>query len=205
MARHPWHPTGPDPGRRPARPHTHGAGSTLEHLLDVSGSAGGARAKAAVALGPDDDVRSGQHDAPSECRLLDVDGLTHFLTRRFDRRGPTARLHVQSLAAIAHLPPEHPGAPSYEQFLQTCLRLGSDVSDRTQAFRQIVFNVAAAMRDDHTKNFAFIYDDRRWRLAPAFDLNFAFLDGGGWPTRHQLTIAGSAVVAGELAQTPLAR
>ena len=80
----------------------------------------------------------------SECRLVEVDGLTHFLTRRFDRPGPTARLHVQSLAAIAHLPPEHPGAHSYEQFQQTCLRLGLDVSDRTQAFRQIVFNVAAA-------------------------------------------------------------
>ena len=214
--------------------HTHGAGSTLEHLLDVSGSAGGARAKAAVALGPDDDVRSGQHDAPagyshwllkfdvgpgqqrgestgygqleyayhlmaidaglrmSECRLLEVDGLTHFLTRRFDRPSPTTRLHVQSLAAIAHLPPEHPGAHSYEQFLQTCLQLGLDVSDRCHAFRQIVFNIAAAMCDDHTKNFAFVYDDQRWRLAPAFDLTFSFLDGGGWLTRHQLTIAGSA-------------
>ena len=209
------------------------AGSTLEHLLDTSGSAGGARPKASVALGPGAEVRSGQHDAPegyshwllkfdiapgqqqgrstghgqleyayhlmavdaglrmAECRLLEVDGLVHFLTRRFDRPGPSTRLHVQSLAAIAHLPPEHPGAHSYEQFLQTCLRLGLEASDRSHAFRQVVFNLAAAVRDDHTKNFAFLYDEGRWRLAPAFDLSFPFLDGGGWLTHHQLTVAGS--------------
>ncbi len=209
------------------------AGSTLEHLLDTSGSAGGARAKAAVAMGPEGEVRSGQHDAPdgfthwllkfdvspgqqpekttgygqleyayhlmavdaglemTECRLLEVGGLVHFLTRRFDRPSPTAKLHVQSLAALAHLPPEHPGAHSYEQFLQTCGRLGLGVEDRCRAFRQVVFNIAAAVRDDHTKNFAFVYEDDRWRLAPAFDLSFAFLDGGGWLTHHQLTIAGS--------------
>lgn len=209
------------------------AGSTLAHLLDVSGSAGGARAKALVALGPGDEIRPGHHDAPQgfghwllkfdvapgqpndrttglghveyayhlmardagvqmmECRLLEVDGLTHFLTRRFDRPGPSTRLHVQSLAAIAHLPPEHTGAHSYEQFLQTCLRLGLDASERSQAFRHVVFNVAAAVRDDHTKNLAFLYENQRWHLAPAFDLTFPFLDGGGWLTHHQMAIAGS--------------
>jgi len=209
------------------------AGSTIGHLLDTSGSAGGAQAKASVAIGPGGEVLSGQHDAPegythwllkfdvstgqvpgestgrcqleyayhlmavdaglrmTECKLLQVDGLTHFLTRRFDRPGPSTRLHVQSLAAMAHLPPENPGAHSYEQFLQTCLRLNLAVNDRRHAFRQVVFNVAAAVRDDHTKNFAFLYDNGQWVLAPAFDLTFPFLDGGGWLTRHQLTIDGS--------------
>lgn len=211
-----------------------GAGSTLEHLLDTSGSAGGARAKAAIAIGPNDAVRSGQHDAPdgyshwllkfdvargqaagqttglgrlelayhrmavdagvemTECRVLEVDGLAHFLTRRFDRPGPSARLHVQSLAAMAHLPPEHPGAHSYEQYLQVCLRLGLDRHQREQAFRRTVFNIAAAVRNDHTKNVAFLYEGGTWRLAPAFDLTFPFLDGdGGWLVRHQMTVGGS--------------
>lgn len=209
------------------------AGSTLEHLLDTSGSAGGARAKASIARGPGGEVRSGQHDAPegfthwllkfdvaprsapgqttglgqleyayhlmavdaglhmTECDLLEVDGLVHFLTQRFDRNGPTGRVHVQSLAALAHLPPENPGVHGYEQFLQACMRLQLDHDTRRQAFRQIVFNLAAAVRDDHTKNFAFLYDNGRWRLAPAFDLTFPFLDGGGWLTHHQMTVAGS--------------
>jgi len=208
-------------------------GSTLEQVLDTSGSAGGARAKAAVAIGPDGEVRSGQHDAPAgfthwllkfdvspgqrlgqttgygqleyayhlmaldaglemaECRLLEVDGLVHFLTRRFDRPALSAKLHVQSLAALAHLPPEHPGAHSYEQLMQTCGRLELGVDDRRRAFRHVVFNIAAAVRDDHTKNFAFIYENHQWRLAPAFDLTFAFFDGGGWLTHHQLRISGS--------------
>lgn len=207
--------------------------TTLRRLLDTSGSAGGARAKAMVALGPDHAIISGQHDAPegythwllkfdvatgqapgrttgfnqveyayflmaldagmsvAESKLVEADGLTHFLTRRFDRPTPTERLHVQSLAAIAHLPPESPGVHSYEQFLQTCLRLELGSADRRQAFRQMVFNVAAAVRDDHTKNFAFVYEGGSWRLAPAFDLTFPFLDGGGWLTHHQLTISGS--------------
>ena len=210
-----------------------GAESTIDHLLDTSGSAGGARAKALVAIGPEGEVISGQHDAPegylhwlmkfdvapgqvpdqttgygqlelayhrmaldagltmAECRLLEAGGLAHFMTRRFDRPGPSARIHVQSLAAMAHLPPEHPGAHSYEQFLQVVLRLGLGVTDRRNAFRQIVFNVAAAVRDDHTKNLAFLYEGGRWHLAPAFDLTFPFLDGGGWLTHHQMTIAGS--------------
>jgi serine/threonine-protein kinase HipA len=124
------------------------------------------------------------------CRLLDVDGLVHFLTRRFDRPTATTRLHVQSLAAMVHLPPENPGAHSYEQFLQTCLRLGLGAADRRQAFRMMVFNLAAAVRDDHTKNVAFLFDGS-WRLAPAFDLTFPFLDGGGWLTHHQMTVGGS--------------
>jgi serine/threonine-protein kinase HipA len=88
-------------------------------------------------------------------------------------------------------PPENPGAHSYEQYLQTCLRLDLAANERRHAFRQVVFNVAAAVCDDHTKNFAFLYDHGEWVLAPAFDLTFPFLDGGGWLTRHQLTIGGS--------------
>jgi serine/threonine-protein kinase HipA len=133
-----------------------------------------------------------------------VDGLVHFLTSRFDRPGPSTRLHVQSLAALAHLPPEHPGAHRCEQFLQACMRLELNADNRRHAFRQIVFKIAAAVRDDHTKNFAFIYEGGSWRLAPAFDLNFPFLDGGGWLTHHQLTIAGSAEGANRPAMLEMA-
>ncbi len=39
----------------------------------------------------------------SECRLFELDGIEHFMTKRFDRDGQK-RHHVQTLAAIAHLP-----------------------------------------------------------------------------------------------------
>ena len=32
------------------------------------------------------------------------------------------------------------------------------------------FNVLIGNRDDHAKNFSFIYDDKGWRFSPAYDL-----------------------------------
>jgi hypothetical protein len=48
-------------------------------------------------------------------------------------------------------------------------------ADRRQAFRQMLVNVAAAVRDDHTKNFR----------------SSTKATGGAWLTHHQLTVAGS--------------
>ncbi|MBV8805410.1 MAG: type II toxin-antitoxin system HipA family toxin, partial [Sinobacteraceae bacterium] len=39
----------------------------------------------------------------SECRLLEEGGRRHFMTRRFDRESDGSKLHMQSLAALAHL------------------------------------------------------------------------------------------------------
>jgi serine/threonine-protein kinase HipA len=52
-----------------------------------------------------------------------------------------------------------------------------------------VFNVIFNNRDDHCKNFAFRLDrDRRWRLAPAYDLTFNTGPGG----EHHMDICGEA-------------
>ena len=127
----------------------------------------------------------------SPCRLIHDGDLAHFATRRFDRPGPDVRRHVQSLAAIEHLPPEHAGAHTYEQYLQACQRLGLGPGELGAAFRQIVFNIAGANRDDHTKNLAFLHDGHGWRLAPSFDLTFPYDTDGGWPVAHQMTVNGS--------------
>jgi serine/threonine-protein kinase HipA len=59
-------------------------------------------------------------------------------------------------------------------------------ADVLRAFRQMVFNVAAHVRDDHTKNFAFLIDDHgEWALTPAYDLTFAEGPGG----EHTMTVA----------------
>ncbi len=51
----------------------------------------------------------------SECRLLEENGRRHFMTRRFDRDAEGRKIHMQSLAALAHLDFEQAGAHSYEQ------------------------------------------------------------------------------------------
>lgn len=40
----------------------------------------------------------------------------------------------------------------------------------------MVFNVLAHNRDDHGKNFSYIYDDteKRYKLSPAYDLTYSF-------------------------------
>lgn len=44
-----------------------------------------------------------------------------------------------------------------------------------QMYKRMCFNVFAHNRDDHAKNFAFLYDyeQRKWSLAPAYDLTYS--------------------------------
>lgn len=51
----------------------------------------------------------------------------------------------------------------------------------------LVFNVLTGNRDDHAKNFSFLYDDGRWWLSPAYDLVRSY----GFNGFHSTTIAGS--------------
>ncbi|CAN0506995.1 unnamed protein product, partial [Phaeothamnion confervicola] len=53
----------------------------------------------------------------SECRLLEEHGRRHFMTRRFDRLPGGAKLHMQSLCALAHFDFNQAGAYAYEQAL----------------------------------------------------------------------------------------
>jgi serine/threonine-protein kinase HipA len=107
----------------------------------------------------------------SECRLLEEGGRRHFMTRRFDRTDGGDKLHMQSLAALAHLDYMQPGANSYEQAFQVIRRLGLPAPAAEQQFRRMVFNVVARNQDDHVKNIAFLMDRAgRWSLSPAFDL-----------------------------------
>ena len=58
-------------------------------------------------------------------------------------------------------------------------------------FRRAVFNILSRNQDDHTKNIAFLMDRRgQWRLAPAYDLIYAYNPSGAWTSRHQMTLNG---------------
>ena len=94
----------------------------------------------------------------TECRLLEEGDRRHFMTRRFDRDGDGSKLHMQSLAALAHLDFNQPGANSYEQAFQVIRRLGLPREAVEQQFRRMVFNVVARNQDDHVKNIAFLMD-----------------------------------------------
>jgi len=125
------------------------------------------------------------------CRLLEESDRAHFMTRRFDRPGGGARLHLQSLCALAHFDFNAAGAYSYEQAFQVMRELRLPYSNAEQQFRRTVFNIIARNQDDHTKNIAFLMDpDGEWRLSPAFDVTYAYNPIGDWTNRHQMTLAG---------------
>jgi serine/threonine-protein kinase HipA len=127
----------------------------------------------------------------SECRLFEEGGRRHFMTRRFDRLADGGKLHMQSLAAMAHLDFNQAGAHSYEQAFDVMRRLDLPNGASVELFRRMVFNVIARNQDDHTKNIAFLMDrDGNWFLAPAFDMTYNYQPNGQWTSSHQMTLNG---------------
>jgi serine/threonine-protein kinase HipA len=206
----------------------------MRQILKVGTSAGGARAKALIALHPTTmEVRSGQGDVEpgfehwilkfdgvsdeagefsaatgyglveyaysqmaraagiqmTETQLLPEGDRRHFMTRRFDRSDSGEKLHMQSLAAIAHLDFNLPGANGYEHVFRVIRRLRLSREAIEQQFRRMLFNVVARNQDDHVKNIAFVMGpDGGWSLSPAFDLTYAH--GRGNTAQHQMSING---------------
>ena len=129
----------------------------------------------------------------SECRLMEEGGRRHFMTRRFDRLSDGGKLHMQSLAALAHFDFNSAGAYSYEQAFDVIKRLGLSMHAREQQFRRMIFNVVGRNQDDHVKNIAFLMDRTgAWSLSPAFDVTYAYNPTGLWTSRHQMTINGKS-------------
>ena len=127
----------------------------------------------------------------SECRLLESAGHRHFMTRRFDRLAGGKKLHYQSLCALAHYDFNMPGAYSYEQAFIAMKQLGLGYDALEEFFRRAAFNICARNQDDHAKNIGFLMDKAGvWRLAPAFDMTYAYNPGGLWTGSHQLTFNG---------------
>jgi serine/threonine-protein kinase HipA len=127
----------------------------------------------------------------TECRLLEEGGRRHFITRRYDRLEDGAKLHAQSLAALAHLDFNNAEANSYEQAFDAIKRLNLSMHALEQQFRRMVFNVVARNQDDHVKNISFLMDRQgQWSLAPAYDMTYAYNPNGLWTARHQMSING---------------
>jgi serine/threonine-protein kinase HipA len=127
----------------------------------------------------------------TRCILFAEGPRRHFMTRRFDRGDGGERIHVISLAALANLDHRLPGAHSYDQYLTAVKQLGLDHASLQQAYRRMVFNVAAVNRDDHTKNFAFLRTRQGgWALAPAFDVIHTYRPSSEWTSQHNLRVNG---------------
>lgn len=114
-----------------------------------------------------------------------------FGVRRFDREGGL-RVPLLSLSALLHVDHRLP-ALDYEMLLRATRRLTGDEREVHKAFERCVLNVLLHNRDDHSRNFAFrLGSNRRWRLAPVFDLTYNEGPGG----EHQTAVAGEGRAPG---------
>lgn len=127
----------------------------------------------------------------TECKLLEENGRAHFMTKRFDRINNDEKIHMQSWCALSHVDFQEIGAHSYESLFQTMRTLLLPYPDAEQMFKRMVFNIIGKNCDDHTKNFAFLMDKKgNWRLAPAFDVCFAYRPDSFWVSKQSITANG---------------
>ena len=222
----------------------------LSDILRVGLSAGGAQAKAIIAINDaNGHILSGQADIPddydywllkfdgvddglgqssnetrieyayalmaraagidiSECRLLEENERAHFITRRFDRlrnRRQTldnsvdsnpaklnhVKLHMQSLHALAHYDCSKVGAYSYEQAFAIMREMRLPKSAALEQYKRMLFNVFARNQNDHTKNIAFLMNEKgQWKLSPAFNLTYSHDTTNTRIRQHQMCING---------------
>lgn len=115
----------------------------------------------------------------------------YFGTKRFDRvkvDGVEKKLHMLSASAILETSHRVPNL-DYDILMKLTLILTKEHSEVEQLYRLMCFNVFAHNRDDHSKNFTFIYDDveGKWSLSPAYDLIYSYSIGG----EHATTVHGN--------------
>lgn len=93
------------------------------------------------------------------------------LIERFDRTGDDLRIPYLSAASMlqASRDDEH----AYTEIVDAMRQHGArPLDDARELWRRLVFNLLITNTDDHLQNLGFLYDgNRRWRLAPAFDVN----------------------------------
>lgn len=134
-----------------------------------------------------DMARAGGLDvAPTQLLPARDSRYGYFATQRFDRLNGNRRFHMSSVCALAQAPWEY-ASIDYSDLHNIVRYVTRDHQAVVEVFRRMVFNVLANNRDDHTKQHAFLMNERgEWRLAPAYDLTFS----SGPGNQHYLAVNG---------------
>lgn len=110
----------------------------------------------------------------------------YFGIKRFDRKDDK-KVHMVSVSGLLETSHRLPNL-DYNLLMKLTLELTRNYEDIEQLFRLMCFNVFAHNRDDHSKNFSYLYDDNKkeWHLSPAYDLTYSSSFNG----EHATTING---------------
>ncbi len=99
-------------------------------------------------------------------------GAGYFAVKRFDRNGKE-RFHMHTACGLLHSDFRVPSL-DYEDLIALTSALTKDAREIEKLYQLAVFNVLAHNRDDHSKNFSFLMDQKgEWKLSPAYDLTFS--------------------------------
>ena len=185
----------------------------LDYLFTKGGSSGGARPKILTKVDNEDwiikfassedneDMGKQEYDyalCARECgleieevRLFPSENTKgYFGTRRFDRLGDgeAGKVHMISAAGILETSHRIPNL-DYDILMKLTLQLTKSMEECEKLYRLMCFNVFAHNRDDHSKNFTYMYKEteKRWVLSPAYDLTYSNSIGG----EHATTVNGN--------------
>ncbi len=122
----------------------------------------------------------------------------YFGTKRFDRKngcGEKKRIHMLTAAALLELDFEQPSLDYHSLMKLTQILTRDNEYDIKNMYKRMCFNVYAHNRDDHSKNFSFLYNEKEdgWRLSPAYDLTYSNTYFG----EHTTTVDGNGKNPGE--------
>lgn len=190
----------------------------LDYLFAKGGSSGGARPKILTRVGDEDwiikfpssedgkNIGKQEYDyalCAKECGL-EMEEVSlfpsestkgYFGTRRFDRTGggESGKVHMVSAAGLLETSHRIPNL-DYDILMKLTLQLTSSMEECEKLYRLMCFNVFAHNRDDHSKNFTYLYkeEEKRWVLSPAYDLTYSSSIGG----EHATTVNGNGVNPG---------
>lgn len=179
----------------------------LDLLFELGGSSGGARPKVNLELNNESwilkfpssfdraDIGKMEYDylkcalhcglTVPEFRLFPSKTTPgYFGVQRFDRKG-LQKVHMISVSALLETSHRIPNL-DYSQIMKLTRILCNDEEELWRLFRLMCFNVFSHNRDDHSKNFSFLFENGRWKLSPAYDLTWSNSIGG----EHATTVHG---------------
>ena len=187
----------------------------LDYLFAKGGSSGGARPKILTKVGEEDwiikfpssddsqNIGKQEYDYAlcaqacglnmEEVRLFPSNKTKgYFGTKRFDRRGKgeEGKVHMVSAAGLLETSHRIPNL-DYDILMKLTLQLTRSMEECEKLYRLMCFNVFAHNRDDHSKNFTYLYEEKaqRWILSPSYDLTYSNSLGG----EHATTVNGNGV------------
>ena len=181
----------------------------LDELFKLGGSSGGARPKILTKINGEDWIikfpssqdpkNIGEQEykyslVAKDCRINMTETQLfpskicsgYFGIKRFDRQNGR-KVHMVSVSGLLETSHRLPNL-DYNILMKLTLELTKNYQDIEQLYRLMCFNVFAHNRDDHSKNFSFLYDENKkeWHLSPAYDLTYSSSFNG----EHATTING---------------